>query len=75
MTTDHNERPGHEELEELARRRRRLAGRGLAYLVLAAVVAVFVVQNLQDVKVHFWFVSGKAPLIWVILACLVVGAA
>ena len=74
MTTDHNQRPGHEELEAAASRRRRLAGKGLSYMVLVAVVVVFVIQNLQAVRVHFWFVSGKAPLIWVILACLVAGA-
>ena len=73
MTTDHNERPGHEELEAAARRSRRLAGKGLAVIVLAALVVVFVVQNLQAVRVHFLFVSGRAPLIWVILACVVAG--
>jgi uncharacterized integral membrane protein len=74
VTTDHNERPGHEELEAAARHSRRLAGKGLAYLVLTALVVVFVIQNLQSVRVHFLFFSGRAGLIWVILACLVAGA-
>ena len=74
VTTDHNERPGHEELEAAARHSRRLAGKGLAYLVLTALVVVFVIQNLQSVRVHFLFFSGRVGLIWVILACLVAGA-
>ena len=33
-----------------------------------------VYQNRQAVRVHFLFLSGRAPLIWVILACVVAGA-
>ena len=73
MTTDHNERPGQEELELQARRRRRLVSKGLAFVVLAVIVAVFVVQNYQLVRVHFWVVSGRTHLVWVLVACLVVG--
>jgi uncharacterized integral membrane protein len=73
MTTDHNERPGHEDLELLARRRRRLASKGLAFIVLAVLVVIFVVQNYELVRVHFWVVAGRTHLVWVLLACLVVG--
>ena len=63
---------GPEELEHQKRRRRRMA-RALGFVVLIAVVAVFVAQNSQKVRVRFWFVTGHPPLIWVILACLAVG--
>lgn len=47
----------------------RLAG----LVVLAGVVAAFVVQNSQDVSVHFWFFSRHPPLIFVVLGCLIIG--
>ena len=64
--------PGPDEIEELRRIRRRNA-RAIAAVAGVAAVAVFVVQNLQAVRVRFWFVSGHPRLIWVILACLAVG--
>jgi lipopolysaccharide assembly protein A len=67
--------PGHEDIERAARLRRKRATKGLVFLVLVAVAAVFVIQNSQRVRVHFWFVTGNPRLIWVILACLVVGIA
>ena len=59
--------------EEAKLRRRRLA----RAVVLAAVVALavwFVVANAQPVKVHFWVVTAKPRLIWVVVVCLAVGA-
>ena len=73
MTEETGERPGHEEMERLTRRRRRRAVRGLAYLVVVVLVLVFVVQNSQPVRVHFWVVDRHPRLIWVVLACLVLG--
>jgi uncharacterized integral membrane protein len=64
--------PGADEVDEQRRRRRRTA-RALATVVGIAAVTVFVVQNLQAVRVRFWFVTGHPRLIWVILACLAVG--
>jgi uncharacterized integral membrane protein len=58
-----------------SRRRNRRAARSLGVLILLAVVAVFVIQNSQRVTVRFWFVTGHAPLIWVIVVCLVGAAA
>jgi uncharacterized integral membrane protein len=40
-----------------------------------AAVVVFVVQNSQRVTVRFWFVTGHARLIWVIVVCLAVAGA
>ncbi len=50
-----------------------------ARMVLSGVVGVllvwFAVINLQDVSIHFWLTSTKAPLIVVIVIAGVLGAA
>ncbi len=66
-------RPDHREMDHVMRRRRRRAARGIATIVLIVLVVAFVIQNSQLVTVHFWFVTHKAHLIWVVLACLVAG--
>jgi len=73
VTDGTGERPGHEDMERLARRRRRRAVRGLAYLAVVVLVLTFVVQNSQPVRVHFWVVNRHPRLIWVVLAGLVLG--
>jgi uncharacterized integral membrane protein len=45
----------------------------LGLIALAAIVAVFVFQNLQTVSVHFWFIKRHPPLIFVIIGCLLIG--
>jgi len=65
--------PEHEEMDRLTRRRRRLAIRGIISLAIVVLVSIFVVQNSQRVRVHFWFFTHEARLIWVVLACLVAG--
>ena len=42
-------------------------------VALAGVVAAFVVQNSQNVSVHFWFFSKHEPLIFVVIGCLLIG--
>ncbi|HUI04781.1 MAG TPA: LapA family protein [Acidimicrobiales bacterium] len=71
--TDATPRPGADEMAQLAVRRRRRIAKGLLYLVVVVLVAVFVAQNAGGVKVHFWFVTGRPRLIWVVLVSLVVG--
>jgi lipopolysaccharide assembly protein A len=48
-------------------------------MVLTGVVAVlliwFAVINLQDVSIHFWLTTTKAPLIVVVVISVVLGAA
>jgi uncharacterized integral membrane protein len=42
-------------------------------IALAGLVAAFVVQNSQNVAVHFWFFSKPEPLIFIVIGCLVIG--
>ena len=53
------------------------SGRDVARLggliALAGVVAAFVVQNSQNVSVHFWFFSKHEPLIFIVIGCLLIG--
>lgn len=65
--------PDHQEMDHVLRRRRRRAIRGLMSLALIVIVVAFIIQNSQLVTVHFWFVTHKAHLIWVIIACLAAG--
>lgn len=49
-----------------------------ARLVLTGVAAVllvwFALANLQDVKIHFWLVSTKSPLIVVVAISVLLGS-
>lgn len=55
------------------RRSRRELARTSALVVLAVLVTLFAVLNTDEVKVHWVFGSGKAPLIIVIMISLLVG--
>ncbi len=44
-----------------------------AWIVLAVLITLFAVFNLDEVKVHWIFGSGRAPLIIVIVISLLVG--
>jgi uncharacterized integral membrane protein len=57
-------------------RRRRSSGESArtgALVVLAILMTLFAVFNLDEVKVHWVFGSGRAPLIIVIVISLLVG--
>jgi uncharacterized integral membrane protein len=47
----------------------------LAVAILSALAAIFALVNLDDVKVDLIFGSATMPLIIVIVACLLIGAA
>lgn len=66
---------GVESAEAHRRRTRGRLVRGLAAVVVLVLVIAFVVANAQPVKVRFWFVNAHPKLIWVIVGCLVAGAA
>jgi uncharacterized integral membrane protein len=55
------------------RRSRRELGRSSALVVLAVLVTLFAVFNVDKVKVHWIFGSDEAPLIIVIVISLLVG--
>jgi uncharacterized integral membrane protein len=52
---------------------RRSRGREIAAAVLGALVAVFALLNLGDVKVHWILVTGQTPLIVVIALAFLLG--
>ena len=54
-------------------RSRRERARTAVMVVLAVLITVFAVRNLNEVKVHWIFGSSKAPLIIVIVVSLLVG--
>jgi uncharacterized integral membrane protein len=64
--------PGHRQPQRERRSRREQARIG-ALIVLAVVITVFAVLNVDEVKVHWIFGSGEAPLIIVIVISLLVG--
>jgi uncharacterized integral membrane protein len=55
------------------RRSRRELARTAALVVLAVLITLFAVFNLDKVKVHWVFGTGEAPLIVVIVISLLVG--
>ena len=55
------------------KRSRREAARTGALVVLAVLITLFAVFNLDEVKVNYVFGSGKAPLIIVIIISVLVG--
>lgn len=61
------------EAAEQARRSRRESARTVGLALLAVLVAVFAVLNLGKVEVDWIVGSGRAPLIVVIVASVMVG--
>jgi uncharacterized integral membrane protein len=55
------------------KRRRREQVRSVGLVVLAILITLFAVLNVDKVKVHWIFGSGHAPLIVVIVISLLVG--
>jgi uncharacterized integral membrane protein len=64
--------PGDSKPEADSRSRRERA-RTAGLVVLAVLITLFAVLNLDKVKVHWIFGSGEAPLIIVIVISLLVG--
>jgi uncharacterized integral membrane protein len=64
--------PAHRKPREDRRSRRELARTG-ALVVLAVLITLFAVFNIDKVKVHWVFGTGEAPLIIVIVISLLVG--
>jgi uncharacterized integral membrane protein len=60
-------------LDALSRARRRRAGRLVLLLVVVLILVVFIIQNSQRVPIDFVFFDRQARLIWIMLACAVLG--
>ncbi len=58
---------------EVDSRSRRERARTLGLVVLAVLITLFAVLNVDKVKVHWIFGTGEAPLIIVIVISLLVG--
>jgi uncharacterized integral membrane protein len=66
-------RGGEDQLKHLERERRARVAKVVALLAILVVLMLFILWNSQAVKVSFVFASGHPPLIWVMLACAVLG--
>jgi uncharacterized integral membrane protein len=64
---------GHPGPGKLDKRSRRELARTSALVILAILITLFAVFNLDEVKVSYVFGSGKAPLIVVIVISVLVG--
>jgi uncharacterized integral membrane protein len=65
--------PSQEQKPRAHRRPPRESARTAALVVLAILITLFAAFNLDEVKVHWVFGSGRAPLIIVIVISLLVG--
>jgi uncharacterized integral membrane protein len=68
-----SEIPGPHDPPKAARRSSGELARTGAMVVLAVLITLFAVTNLDEVKVHWIFGSSRAPLIIVIIISLLVG--
>jgi uncharacterized integral membrane protein len=59
--------------QKAPRRGRREQGRTLVLLILAVLITLFAVLNLDQVRVHYIAGSGRLPLIIVIVVSLLIG--
>ncbi len=62
-----------EQLRALGRARRRRATAAVVGVVALVLLAAFVVRNAQPVEVNFVFLTRHPRLIWVMMACAVLG--
>lgn len=70
------DRPEEADREHLARLRRERTVRGLKLAAIALLVVAFVafiVRNADPTRIDFLFLERQPPLIWIMLACAIVG--
>lgn len=68
-------RAGADYLEGGARRDHRVSPRLVAAAVLGGLLILFAALNSQSVRIHWLFTTTQVPLILVIVACGLIGAA
>lgn len=73
MSAPSVQKSGRDSQPEAGRRQTRETARAGGLVVLAAIFIAFALANLNDVKVNWIIGSGRAPLIIVIVICLLVG--
>ena len=60
-------------LQDLRRERQRRVAKVVVGLAIAVLLMIFIIANAHPVSVSFVFVTRKPLLIWVMLACTVLG--
>jgi uncharacterized integral membrane protein len=70
---DPREREDQEHLRQLSRHRQARAGKLIVALAVLVILLVFVLSNAKSVPVSFVFFTRRPPLIWVMLACAILG--
>jgi uncharacterized integral membrane protein len=65
---DHDER-----MRDLQRHRQTRVAKSVVLLILIVILVLFIVWNAHEVPVSFVFLTRRIGLIWVMLACAVVG--
>jgi uncharacterized integral membrane protein len=73
MAAPQGQLPGHEEHPREPQRSTRERARTAAMIVVAILITLFAVLNLDEVKVHWIVGSGHAPLIIVIVISVLFG--
>lgn len=62
-----------DQLHEMQRARQRRVAKLLVALFISVVLIVFIIQNSERVKVHYVFFTAYNRVIWVMLACAILG--
>jgi uncharacterized integral membrane protein len=60
-------------LRELQRARQRRVAKLLVALLISIVLIVFIIKNSERVPIHYVFFTANNRLIWVMLACAILG--
>jgi len=68
-----DQRRSDDQLGDLHRRRQTRAAKAVVLAILVLILLLFIVWNAHKVKVSFVFFTPKIGLIWVMLACALLG--
>ena len=72
-TTEAREQADRQHYRTLQRERQARVAKVIAALVVLVILMIFIIANAQPVKVNYVFVTRHPPLIWVMLACALLG--
>jgi uncharacterized integral membrane protein len=62
-----------DQLHEMQRARQRRVAKLLVALFISIVLIVFIIKNSERVPIHYVFFTANNRLIWVMLACAILG--